>query len=541
MTAFNKAALKDLLGELPLTAELYFHLRQSSQPIEPGFSLDRLAAHLPGWVSAAQAAAAGAPPGRHLLVFGTLRYWIEHTTLLACAFAGLGHRVSYAFLPYANWKTPLSRFDRRRQNAYARSVLSEAEPLLAVHSLLDPPPRDLPDALREAVETVAYQDTQYSLQMEAVDRESDLYRLRLQRDRGLAASALDWLQAHRPDVVVVPNGSILEFGALYQTARHLEIPTVTYEFGEQRQRVWLAQNENVMHQNTNALWAARRDRPLSEAEWETVRALFAARQGADLWENFARRWQGVPAEGGERIRQTLGLDDRPIVLLATNVIGDSLTLGRQTFSASMSEWVEATVRHFADRGDAQLVVRVHPGEQITSGPSVADLIRSALPAPPENVHLIPADAEVNTYDLMEVADLGLVYTTTVGLEMAMNGTPVIVAGETHYRGKGFTIDPDSWDAYWTALSDALTGLQGPQSTEEQARLAWAYAYRFFFEYPLPFPWRLLNMWEALEEWPLDRVLSPQGQAAFGETFRYLAGEPLDWSARPPVAPGGAGP
>jgi hypothetical protein len=53
----------------------------------------------------------------------------------------------------------------------------------------------------------------------------------------------------------------------------------------------------------------------------------------------------------------LNLDDRPVILLATNVLGDSLTLGRQVFSKSMAEWVEETVRYFADRQDVQLVIR----------------------------------------------------------------------------------------------------------------------------------------------------------------------------------------
>ena len=34
----------------------------------------------------------------------------------------------------------------------------------------------------------------------------------------------------------------------------------------------------------------------------------------------------------------------------------------------------------------------------------------------------------------------LCYTTTVGLEAAVRGIPVAVAGETHYRGRGFTSD-----------------------------------------------------------------------------------------------------
>ena len=58
--------------------------------------------------------------------------------------------------------------------------------------------------------------------------------------------------------------------------------------------------------------------------------------------------------------------------------------------------------------------------------------------------MIAPTEKVNTYDLIAAADVGLVYTTTVGLEMAMCGIPVIVVGDTHYRERGFTNDPPSW-------------------------------------------------------------------------------------------------
>jgi hypothetical protein len=35
----------------------------------------------------------------------------------------------------------------------------------------------------------------------------------------------------------------------------------------------------------------------------------------------------------------MGLDERPVALLATNVLGDSLTLGRNVFASSMAEWI----------------------------------------------------------------------------------------------------------------------------------------------------------------------------------------------------------
>jgi len=135
---------------------------------------------------------------------------------------------------------------------------------------------------------------------------------------------------------------------------------------------------------------------------------------------------------------------------------------------------------------------------------------------------------VNSYDLFEIADLGLVYTTTAGLEMAMGGVPVIAVGNTHYRGKGFTLDPDSWESYFSTLEQVLDSPESYRLTRAQVEQAWTYAYRFFFEYPLPFPWHVVRFWDDVQAWPLDRLLSSEGEALFGQTFRYLAGEPVKW-------------
>jgi len=338
-----------------------------------------------------------------------------------------------------------------------------------------------------------------------------------------------YLQKERPELVITPNGSILEMGIVFQVARFLNIPVVTYEFGEQRDRIWPAYNEEVMLQNTDEMWRARRNVALSPAQKSQIQALFVSRKDADLWKNFSRRWQGLPSQGGEKARQALGLDSRPIVLLAANVIGDSLTLGRQVFTDNMTMWLRRTIMDFASRSKAQLVVRIHPGERYTQGPSVADIIRQSLPEIPEHIHIVDADAPVNTYDLIDIASLGLVYTTTVGLEMAMSGIPVIVVGGTHYRAKGFTLDPNSWDEYTYLIEQVLSDPDKYRLTKTQVDQAWNYAYKFFFEYPSPFPWHLLHFWDELDTWSVDRVLSTEGQSLYGDTFHYLLGKARDWS------------
>lgn len=530
-SATRKENIKNLLGQIPFTAEIYWLVRQKGRPIQSRFSLKHLQAALPEITQEANRLCRETKPGRNVFIFASLHYWIEHAALLAMSLAAQGHRVTLGYLPYAEWQSPINRFDIRRQNAYAYKVLSQMEPLVNVASFMKVRTsyKPLPEAVAAAVKQVSLYDTQYTLQVEDVDLSCDIYRLRAERNEAAARAALAWLQSNRPDVVIVPNGTIQELGVVYRVARHLNIPSVTYEFGDQRQRIWLAQNGEVMRQETDALWNARQETPLTPDQMERLQGLFMARQRAALWENFARLWQDTPPQGGEQARAELGLDGRPVVLLATNVLGDSLTLGRQIFSSSMAEWISRTVQYFTGRPDVQLVIRVHPGEILTRGLSMAAVVRSVLPELPEHIRLIEPKDKLNTYDVIEVADVGLVYTTTVGLEMAMAGLPVVVTGKTHYRGRGFTYDPDSWVSYYKTLGQILENPPAFRLTREQVERSWQYAYRFFFDFPRPFPWHLVRVWEDYKTRPLATVLSEEGKSHYGATFRYLVGEPLDWN------------
>lgn len=531
MTLTRKESIKNILGQIPLTAELYWLVRQRGKPIHSRFSLKNLHAAIPEMVLQANALRKDQPEGRKVFVFATLHYWIEHAALLSCALSALGHKVSFGYLPYADWQKPINRFDYRRQNAYTQKVLKELSPLVQVVPFPNVRTafKPLPEAVQKIIQTVSTYDTQYTLQVEDIDPASAIYQLRMERNKEAARVALTVFEAHKPEVVIVPNGTIQELGVVYRVARHLRIPVITYEFGDQRQRIWLAQNAEVMRQETETMWKARQSLPLREDQMERLRSLFVARQGAEMWENFSRRWQDTPARGGEQVRAELGLNGRPVALLATNVLGDSLTLGRQVFSRSMAEWISRSVQYFAGRSDVQLVIRVHPGEVLTHGLSMVDVVRNVLPTLPEHIRLIEPADKLNTYDLIAVADVGLVYTTTVGLEMAMNGLPVLVTGKTHYRNRGFTYDPDSWVGYYKQLGQILEEPAKHRLNREKVELAWQYAYRFFFEFPRPFPWHLVRVWEDFKARPFKVALSPEGLKQYGDTFGYLVGKPLDWA------------
>ena len=526
-----KAILKDLLGGLPFTVEAYWLLRHRDNKIRSRFNLEPLAVRMPEMVAQVTPHAERAPVGKKIFLLASWHRWIAHAALCGLALRGLGHDVTLGYLPYSDFLKPIDRFDLRRHDLYAKHVLQGLSPLVKSFSFLDlEAASQLPEALAAAVEQVTIIDTQYILQREDVTGKEPIHQFRHERNLAAALKAFTYFQKNRPDVVIIPNGMIQEYGAVYETARYLGIFTVTYEFGELDHLALVCQNDLVMLHPTDNLWAVYKDRKLNANQHAWLESFLAARQGHASDERFAFRRQKISPEGGQKIRAVLGLDDRPICLLPTNVLGDTATLGRtrSLFSQSMAEWIIRVVGYFMDRPQVQLVVRIHPSEIWTIGPSVAETIRQAFPTLPAHIHLIKAEEAINTYDIIGITDLALVYTTTTGLEMAALGIPVLLGGRAHYRNKGFTIDANSWDDYFHKLDLALADLPAQRLSAEQIECAWNYAYAYFHDYPRPFPWHLKNMWSSLDARPFSYVLSPEGRAKYEASFQQMAGAPIVW-------------
>ncbi len=176
-----RAPLKDLLGRVPVAATLY-DLAKPSRP-RTRYNLEQLAAHLPDAVSQTRSVAGNAPSGKHLLLFATLHYWIEQAAMVGLVLRGLGYEVTLAYLPYSSWDKEINAFDLRRQDLYTRRVLEPLGGLVRCRSLLDVrPAQTIPSSLEDAISINSDYDVMYSLQMEDVDRQSELYRLRSKRN-----------------------------------------------------------------------------------------------------------------------------------------------------------------------------------------------------------------------------------------------------------------------------------------------------------------------------------------------------------------------
>src|SRR5258708_276710 len=133
----NKALLRNFVGELPLAAELDWALRQKNRVRNDHFSLERLKRSLPEAVKVAESFAGSAKPGRKILFFATLHYWIDQSAYISLALAGLGHKVTLMTLPYSEWHKRMDNFTQRQRILHTRDALKPIESLVKHVSLLE--------------------------------------------------------------------------------------------------------------------------------------------------------------------------------------------------------------------------------------------------------------------------------------------------------------------------------------------------------------------------------------------------------------------
>jgi len=173
-----------------------------------------------------------------------------------------------------------------------------------------------------------------------------------------------------------------------------------------------------------------------------------------------------------------------LVGIFSNILWDGALEPEQSLYRDVREWFDDTVEAAARNADTQFVIKAHPGEaKRNTNEGLADWVEEDYTPLPENVDFLPPDTEVNTYALIDDLDAGIVYASTVGLEMALDGVPVLVGGYPPYHGFGITHDPASKSEYVAQIRN----VGALEHSAERKRRAWRFAYFLFVCKHLEFP------------------------------------------------------
>ena len=184
---------------------------------------------------------------------------------------------------------------------------------------------------------------------------------------------------------------------------------------------------------------------------------------------MAKRRQGVDAFSSQ-IAGAGGGDASHdgAVLIALNSSWDAAALGLHTVFSDNAEWIIETVRFVLAQTRTNVIVRQHPVERLPLGWTSDDyraLLQQHFGDEPR-LHFIAAAESINSYALLARVGMVVTYTSTIGIEAAAHGKPVVSPSRAYYAGLGFVWKADDLTSYQALL---LAGAAGHLHVSPQMR------------------------------------------------------------------------
>ena len=277
------------------------------------------------------------------------------------------------------------------------------------------------------------------------------------------------------------NGKISLYGVFYKAAKSVGVDVVTFDMWEKPGEIifdvqnpvvsWFTGNKLVGFKNAN----------LDDAK------IFYSNHHDDRINPKKSNNNDIKMQYSNFLKNDVCVDSNTCVLF-TNVSWDSAILDKNTIFESMFEWIDFVFLFFKFNTDKKLIIRCHPAERYNIGTiPMHEILILKYGEIPENIKIIKGVDDQNSYCLLDIASIVLVYTGTLGLEAAARSKNVVVCGLCHYSNLGFTYSPVSKDMFYKVMVDWAHSGVFPVI---DVNLAIKYYYYYFSKYAIEIP----NLW-----------------------------------------------
>ncbi len=277
------------------------------------------------------------------------------------------------------------------------------------------------------------------------------------------------VQSLKPDKAMLFNGRYAQMRMAYETFSIFEIPCNTYEsLNAPPGRYWIFSNsEPVMNL-------------FSKSEWEKWKFVPCPEP---FWSNYKRnRVSSLKLKLPKQVDAPFNLNKS--ILFLTNIRWELANIGLESVFNSMEECICETIKNFIETGQF-LVVRIHPNDvdvyERDKAESLFQYLNKRFITFPENIWIINPEDKIDTYNLIDRCKRVVVWTSTIGMEMAYEGREPVVPVKANFTGKGFTKDVyHSKHAYFNSLL-----IENDLLTPERRDMAERYSSHFLIRKKIP--------------------------------------------------------
>lgn len=300
-----------------------------------------------------------------------------------------------------------------------------------------------------------------------------------------ASCAIDRLS---PSRIFMSHGIYVDWGPALHTALARRIPVAAWMATYLQFRFYFRHIEDGIridfHNMSSAAWEECRCSDMVPTQNSRLDMFIEGRYKKNIGfgMKLLKKYNGAT----DQLRQKYApKSNKPVWGIMAHINWDAVSDSSPMAYSSFDDWMLDTISEVVNIPDVQWLIKVHPAEAWNNPASgVQCLIERYFPSLPSHVRIILAEEEISPLDFFQMIDGGVTVYGTSGLELALLGKPVILAGQAHYGGKGFTYDGLTPEDYKQLLRKAESL---KQITEEQRQLARRYAYCYFIQRQVPFP------------------------------------------------------
>lgn len=297
-----------------------------------------------------------------------------------------------------------------------------------------------------------------------------------------------YLGKHKPDVVVSTNGKFIQSAYAVLISEKLGVPYITWEVFSQFTGAIFARNSLAMEQKLDEDWGKLKQVELTQLEKESLYHHFGLQRESK--NTPYRYYEDNVISDDQSILSELNIKpNSTIVSLFANVEWDSTALGMDAAFDNMRDWICTIIDYAYQDKDLTFVIRTHPGElkvpnHLKTTLTLSDSLVRIYPELPDNVKIIEPESPISSYTLADLSAAVMVYSSTLGLEFALQGIRPWVMSNCYYRGKGFTLDFDSRDQVIAELVNRqFDKLLSDSEVNLAEKFAYAVRFRRLFRFP----------------------------------------------------------
>jgi hypothetical protein len=224
-------------------------------------------------------------------------------------------------------------------------------------------------------------------------------------------------------------------------------------------------------------------RPWTTAHDQQLEQILADRYSG-RWFLQARNQPGTAQKNRNEILAKLQFDPaKKTAVIFSHILWDANLFYGDDLFGDYGDWLVQTVRAACQNSEVNWLIKLHPAnvwkrarERFEGEYAEVSLIHREIGALPAHVRLLPAETDISTFSIFQIADYGITVRGTTGMELPCFGVTTFTAGTGRYSGLGFTVDSQSKEEYLGRLSRIHNF---PSMDHEAVVLARKHAYAAF--------------------------------------------------------------